>query len=382
MTATQPQRRGLYVARLDLEAPHLAGVARKIEAQMAALRALPASMDLMHLAGARIVAGGRVVSDHGESRFGRRSAHYVGFHRAVARARGYDFAYIRHQGTSPLSLWALHRLRCNNPGIAIVLEIPTYPYDGEHTTLRDRLLSLVDRLSRRFLCRFVDRVVTFSRQTRIFGIPAIATDNGVDVGSMRVLQPPGGAGLELLGLANLSPWHGYDRVIAGLARYRADGGLRAIRFHVVGEGVELPRLRAQAEAAGLHDEVVFHGARSGAALEAILAGAHVGMSSLGMHRIRTDTSNIKSREFCARGLPFAIGYADRDFGPELPFVFHAPATDAPLDVAALAAWYDGLRARQPDYPAAMRAYAEQRLGWATKMKPVLEYLDQTTGAAR
>jgi glycosyltransferase involved in cell wall biosynthesis len=382
MTATTSSRRGLYVARLDLDAAHLAGVARKIEAQMAALRAWPATVDLLHLSGARIVLGGRIVGDHGASRLGRRIAHYFGFHRAVAQARGYAFAYVRHQGASPLSLWALHRLRRNNPGIAVVLEIPTYPYDGEHTSLRGRALSLVDRLSRRFLRGFVDRVVTFSRQSRIFGIPAIATDNGVDVASMRVLQPPGGPDLVLLGLANLSPWHGYDRVIAGLARYRADGGTRAIRFDVVGEGVELPRLRAQAEAAGLRDEVVFHGARSGAALEAIMAGAHVGMSSLGMHRTRADTSTIKSREFCARGLPFVLGHADRDFGPALPFVFHAPANDAPLDVAALAAWYDGLRADQPDYPAAMRAYAEQRLGWATKMQPVLDYLDQTTGAAR
>lgn len=366
--------RGIYVARLNLGAPHLAGVGSKIRAQMHALSGLPAELDLFSLDEGRVVLGARTVRDCGATRWGRRVAHYLGFHLALAGLRGYAFAYIRHQGTSPLALWALWRLRRNNPGIRIVLEIPTYPYDGENRGLRQRLLLLIDRASRGALHRFVDRVVTFSRQTVIFGIPAISTDNGVDLESIAPLTPPPVATLELLGLANLSFWHGYDRVIAGLARYLRGAPARPVRFHVIGEGSELPHLREQALAAGLQAEVVFHGAQRGAALEALLKQAHVGISTLAMHRIRTDTSNIKSREFCARGLPFVIGYADRDFGNDLPFVFHAPASEEPLDMAAVVDWFDGLREQVPEYPRTMRAYAEARLGWDTKLRPVLDYL--------
>jgi glycosyltransferase involved in cell wall biosynthesis len=172
---------------------------------------------------------------------------------------------------------------------------------------------------------------------------------------------------------------GYDRVIEGIAQYNQRGGVKPVFFDIIGSGHEKQRLMADTLRLGLSHQVRFFGSLSGNELTQAMAACHIGISSIGMHRIKVDTSNLKSREFCARGLPFVIAYADRDFQTELPFVFHAPATDEPLDIAALVRFFDELRLSRPSYPAEMRAFALERLTWQVKMAPVCEVIRQSIG---
>lgn len=364
--------RGAYIAKLDLTQPHLAGVADKIRAQVAALAELPAEVDLYHMAGAQVACNGRPIRSAGTSNLARRVSHYFLFHIALAtRKAPLDFIYVRDQGTSPMFLWVLGRLRKKNPGLCVILEIPSWPGYSNPGTPFEKFLAWVDRGSRRHLHRHVDRILTFSREPVILGIPTIRSDNGVDVHALGIhLVPARDGQFRLLGLANLSFWHGYDRVIEGLARYREQGGDAPVHFDVVGNGSELDRLKRLAADHALTPYVHFHGSLRGAALDAIVAHAHMGVSSIGMHRLEVDTSNLKSREFCARGLPFVIGYPDRDFPPSLPFVFHAPADDSPVDIEMLVQFFERLASEHPDYPTEMRAYAQQHLSWRSKMRPV------------
>ncbi|QJW84099.1 hypothetical protein HK414_09915 [Ramlibacter terrae] len=358
-------------------------MADKIRAQVAALVRSGVRMDLFHIASGAIACNGKGVKSFGAGPVWRRLTYYLFFYFGVARLAGpLDFLYVRYRGSSPRFLWMLRRLRRANPALAIVVELPSYPYHTETVSLREKVLARVDRACRGALAGLVDRIVTFSREDRIFGVPTIRTDNGVDVQALRVLpRAPSAEGLRLLGVANLSFWHGYDRVIAGMADYYARGGTRDIFFDVVGSGAELGKLREQALATGLAERVRFWGPRRGQELEEIVARCHVGISSIGMHRLQVDTSNLKSREFCARGLPFAIGYPDRDFPGTLPFVFQAPATDDALDIEALAGFLDRLGESDPDYPRTMRAHAERNLTWHAKMQPVVEWLRHVPAAA-
>lgn len=375
--------RGAYAARLDLAQPHLSGVADKIRAQVAALAELPASMDLYHLADGKVVRNGLPIRSLGSGPLARRIAHYFLFHLALARRQEpLDFLYLRYQGSSPMLTWSLGKLRKRNPGMVVLLEMPSWPYYSEAISVRERILSWIDRVSRRRLRHVVDRIVTFSREATILGIPTIATDNGVDADRIATLpaRRPDGF-LRLLGLANLSFWHGYDRVIAGMARYYEDGGSLDVSFDVVGSGNELRRLQELTAKHGLEGRIHFHGPRRSTELESIMASADVGISSIGMHRLDVDTSNLKSREFCARGLPFVLGYPDRDFPAGLPFVFQAPADDTPVDIAAVLSFHRQLQEEVPDYPARMRAYADQTLTWQAKMQPICGFLRGLAGMA-
>jgi hypothetical protein len=338
------------------------------------LERLPAEVDLYHLCGAAVVRNGEAIRSAGSGAFARRFAHYALFNLALGRIRDpLCFVYMRYQGSSPLLGLALRRLRRRNPGLVVIVEFPSWPYHTEAVSIRDRILGWVDRWSRRGLHRVVDRIVTFSRESRIMGIPTIATDNGVDVARVPLLPAPQrDEALRLFGLANLSFWHGYDRVIEGMARYYACGGTMDVQFDVVGTGTALAQLEELAARHGLGGRVRFHGPRRGAELDALLARADIGVSSIGMHRLDVDTSNLKSREFCARGLPFVIAYPDRDFPSGLPFAYHAPADETALDIHDVIAFHRRLLAECPDYRQRMRAYAEGRLDWSAKMRPVLD----------
>ena len=368
--------KGAYIARLDLDAPHLAGVSQKIRGQMEALEEIPSEVELYYCSQGRIIRDGGVLASYGPGALKRRFVHFVQFYRRVGSIiRGVDFVYIRYQGSSLWFLRMLSNIRRNNPGARIILEIPSWPYQTEARTLREKFANLVDRITRPGLRGRVDRILTFSKEDTILGIPTVRTSNGVDVQRLAVRAMPEDYGLvRLVGVANLSLWHGYDRVIAGLATYRRQPGAKQVRFDIVGSGAELERLKDQARRSGVDDIVVFHGTATGEKLDAILVQSDIGISSLGMHRLDVDTSNLKSREYCARGIPFAIGYVDPDFPASLPFVFQVPANEDPVDIGALVAFHEALKAEGPGIVLTMRNYAERELTWKAKMRPAVELI--------
>lgn len=365
--------KGAYIVRLDLTERHLLGVAKKVRAQVAALSAIAPGIDLYYPAGGAIRKNDEIVRKYGNSALWRRMTYYFLFYFFLARQPlDVDFIYIRYQRSSPLFLYMLSRLRSKNPGLVILVELPSYPYHTESTSIRDRFFGFVDRFSRPYLRLYVNRIVTFSRETEIFRNPTIRTDNGVDVDQINLLPiPQDSKTVRLIGVANLSFWHGYDRVIAGLAEYYTSERSRMVLFDIVGSGQELERLQNDVNQAGLSDYVKFHGPLHGTQLDEVIRQSHIGVSSIGMHRLNVDTSNLKSREFCARGIPFVIAYEDRDFGKDLPFVFHAPANDNPVDIESLLFFYDTLKTTYPDFPEIMRSYAENNLTWRAKMAPVI-----------
>ena len=365
---------GLYVARLDLAQPHLLGVARKISDQMAALGNAGLPLELLCIRHGAISIGEKAPSPVGAIR--RRLVHHLHFHKAFRDAAEHaDFVYIRYQGAPPDFISSLRQLRRTRPDLPILIEFPSWPYHTERKSVRQKLAGMLQDRGTGQLAGVVDRIVTFSQQTDILNIPTLRTDNGVAVTDLPVKPvPEKDSPITLVGVANLSFWHGYDRIIAGLAEYTPGAGMPDVQFDIAGGGAELPKLRAQIERLGLQKTARLLGPVHGQDLDDLLNKAHIGISSIGMHRLDVDTSNIKSREFCARGLPFCIGYPDGDFPADFPLVHHVCANDSPVDIARLVNWYKDLRSTEPDYPQKLRAHAEAHLSWDAKMAPVVDWL--------
>lgn len=286
----------------------------------------------------------------------------------------YDVVYVRYPGATPVFVSFLAWLRARNRRLKVVLEVPTYPFRAEMKTAAQKLIMLADDVSSPLLPRVVDRVVTFFGQREIYGIPAVCTQNGIDLDSVPLrkplaAQPP--ETLRLVGVANLAAWHGYDRVLQGLA---ADRDAR-ITFRIVGDGPEAPQLRALTERLGLSERVSFLGVMTGQALDAVFDSADVAVGSLGMHRLALgEASSLKTREYCARGIPFILGSPDEDFPDGRPYWTRVPANDEPLDIHALLEWARSLPLEPGARAAAMRADAEARLTWTAKLRPVRDAL--------
>lgn len=205
--------------------------------------------------------------------------------------------------------------------------------------------------------------------------PHITIGNGIDVASvpLRHIPTPVTTDLHLLFVANVSRWHGIDRLLRGLANY--DGPVTVI-LHIAGEGAELPHLKRLVNELNLSDKVVFHGFTTGSSLDDLFDRCHVAVGSLGMHRNRlTESSTLKVREYCARGIPWIIACRDPDFPTGFPYLLQLPADESAVDIGAVIAFAKKVCA-DPDHPQKMRQYAIDHLDWSIKMQKLKEFLEK------
>lgn len=211
--------------------------------------------------------------------------------------------------------------------------------------------------------------------------PHLTIGNGFAVQSVPVREAPHYTDndLHLLCVANVNRWHGLDRLLRGLAAY--DGTPKVI-LHIAGDGPELPHLQQLTEELGIGDRVIFHGFTTGKALDDLFDQCHVAVGSLGIHRKGlTQTSELKGREYCARGIPYIIACDDPDFPADFPYILHLPADESPIDIGQILAFAQEVCA-DPDHPQKMRRYAEEHLDWSVKMKKLKDFLETLVGEDR
>jgi glycosyltransferase involved in cell wall biosynthesis len=370
--------RVLFFTKMDFALEGMSGIRQKIRAQAEAFREAGHETDLLYREGMFF----RAERHHGETVSmalpkgpGKLAVYYRHMPERLGLA-GYDAVFFRHHLATPPLLGFLKRYKQARPQGLTFMEFPTFPYVHEYVRPADRLKVWIDQWCARSFHRYVDYAVTVTPETSIYGMPVLVMGNGIPVAEIpfRPEPAPFKGELRLLGLANLQDWHGFDRLVEGIVRYRARAAADAPRIvlNVAGTGDELPRLQALVERYGLQDAVHFHGYRTGSALEELVASAHLGISTLALHRKQMEwASDLKSRAYCARGLPFVQAFRDEAFPEEkFPFVLRLPADESPVDIERLLAFYRSIRTEHPRFPLEMRQYAEQHLTWHAVMAPI------------
>jgi glycosyltransferase involved in cell wall biosynthesis len=193
--------------------------------------------------------------------------------------------------------------------------------------------------------------------------PAIAVGNGIAVDDTPFtgFRPFTGEALELVfSAARFWPWQGLDRILAGLQQHR--GPLRVI-LHLLGNAVGFEQMIARCRSAAV--KVVCHGLLDGTQADSIYRSAHLGISTLALHRKgMAEACPLKSREYCARGLPFVHAYHDPDLTPTLPWAHALDADDGPITVDAL---IDAVLCSRTIRPMAIREWAADHLDWMMKL---------------
>lgn len=293
------------------------------------------------------------------------------FKTAGEELKDFDVVYTRAFLPVKESIKFLEEIRRKNT--KIILEYPTYPFRYEFFRTYGPLFFLVYYPRYRRINDLVDLVVVFGEK-ELSGRKLITISNGIDPSDVTLRKPvPDENVLNLIGVARLRYWHGYDRVVRGLWEYYRRTPERKVYFHIVGDGPELPRLKKLTKKLELEEYVVFHGPKHGGELDRLFDSSHVAVASLGMHRSNLKTgSTLKVREYCARGIPFVVGYKDVDFPEDFPFLLRIPSDESPVDIQKVISFYEELKKTHPDYPLLMRKYAEEHLSWEIKMKPLVE----------
>ena len=300
--------------------------------------------------------------------------------------------------------------RLRGAGIHAVTEIPTYPYDEEFRSFafKQRMELRVDQLFRRRLYRQMDAVVTFSDAREIFGQQTINISNGVDFDSVPLHHGPAfsaGSALHLIGVAEVHPWHAFDRVMTGMGEYYRSSKSKVqssksefqtsnfkpqtsksefqtsnfklqtsnfseVFFHVVG-GVHPHHMehvfRPILDRYQLHDRVVFHGQLFGRQLDDVFDQCQFAIGSLGRHRSGiTVIKTLKNREYASRGIPFVYSEQDSDFD-DAPYVLKASADESPLDIRGIIDFLSRFSVPPQDIRRSV-----EHLSWKIQMRRVVD----------
>ena len=160
-------------------------------------------------------------------------------------------------------------------------------------------------------------------------------------------------------------FNGLDRVFRGIAAYN---GPYRIRFYLYGNNLEAEH--EQISALGIEEQVITGDFIQQAEADLLMDTIHLGIGALAVHRKGiSETTTIKTREYCARGLPFISGHSDPDFTGNAEaslFNLELPANDDYLDLHAVIRWYQSLNFNAASAKK-MHNFAEMFLSYHVKM---------------
>lgn len=242
-----------------------------------------------------------------------------------------------------------------------------------------------------FLCEFIFGKLIINQSDAIIGVtdeitqyellkagtpnkPHITIGNGFDVNSVEIRKSSLNFDGELhfLCVANVSRWHGLDRFIKSLVDNNSS--IHPI-LHIAGDGPDIPNLKKIVSDFNLFEKVIFHDFTTGAALDNLFNTCHIAVGSLGLHRIGlTESSTLKVREYCARGIPWIIGCKDPDFPDDFPYIHRIYADESPVNIEEVIEFAKRVYA-DPDHPQKLREYAFEHLDWSVKMKKLKTFLE-------
>ena len=351
------------------------GISKKISYQVNALKQCGNEVHLCYMdenGTKKRIIDGNIIADYGNgflSKILKRIdfsaiSHYV-------KNNHIDLVYIRsNHNANPFTINMVKHMK--RDGAKVVMEIPTYPYDSEYEAQGMSKQIFLDKFFRNSLAKQLDAIVTFSDYEQIFGQRTIRISNGIDFDSVKMKTTINDTSkeLNLIGVAEIHEWHGFDRLIKGLANYYSKPQDYIVKFHVVGYffslGIE-NEFKMIISDNHMEDYVILYGKKHGEELDQIFNKCDFGIGSLGRHRVGIDKiKTLKNREYAARGIPFIYSETDSDFDTS-PYVLKVPADESPVIIEDIIDFYK----RNSMSPIQIRDSIKE-LSWKHQMEHVIK----------
>ena len=257
--------------------------------------------------------------------------------------------------------------------IPIVYEIPTYPLDTNETLL----YKIRDSLEMKLYASLEDSIALTTvilRQDIKLPDNWIPFHNGIDISQYSVTPvPPLKDRVDFLIVANMADWHRYDRMIRAMQDYT---GKYILHLTVIApENETVNRLRELVKKYGLNEKVEFVGKKDTHEIREIAKDCHIGVGQLSWS---TDCSpqinTLKTKDYCAMGLPFVTSCRDTSFEPDFPYAYVLKKMDDELILSDVIDWYEKIHSN-PGYRQEMYDYAKENLQFKELVKNITELLN-------
>lgn len=288
-----------------------------------------------------------------------------------------DFIYVRHFFPISKSLiYLFNNIKKNNPNCKILYEIPTYPYDMEIKTFKEKIALFFDKKYRKELKNVVDKIITLSDDDMIYGISTLHMTNGIDTTRIPIAKCDFKQKdtISLIAVAQFNFWHGYDRLIEGLHNYYETKTFeeKKVSLNLIGKNGE--RYQRLIDKYKLNPFVYVCGELYGDDLDKKFNVSDIAVCSLGGHRkgIVKKSSELKSREYLARGLPIVTSVDIDIISHDCDFVLKVPVDDSPIDIRKIIDFYEkNYTKSKHDY---IRKFAEERCSVSFGLNNVLKFI--------
>lgn len=353
------------------------GISKKITYQINALKACGIHTHLCYMEendNKRRIVDGQIIADYGnglKSKILKRTEFSSIAKYAIKEH--ITFVYIRsNHNANPFTISMVKRMK--KAGMKVVMEIPTYPYDAEYLSQGMGKQLFQDGIFRKLLAKQLDAIVTFSDYNEIFGKKTIRISNGIDFDSIKIKKSsiPESSVINLIGVAEIHPWHGFDRVIKGLVAYYKMPHEIIVKFHIVGYFFftnDENMFKQMIADNHLEQYIILHGKKHGIELDKVFDECDFGIGSLGRHRVGIDKiKTLKNREYAARGIPFIYSETDSDFD-QRSYILKAPADETPIDIERIIDFYRNFKMTPEDIRNSIKD-----LSWKHQMEHVINEL--------
>lgn len=288
--------------------------------------------------------------------------------------------YIRYLCFDFGFLHFLRRIKKQKKNIKIIIEIPTYPFIGERIGLIKIIKAKKEEFFAQFLKKYVNRIVlTAGDFNYLYGVKVINAINGTDfsrISPRECSNHEKTTDIHIISVANMAFWHGYDRVLQGMAQYYKSDNQRKVIYHIVGKGEIVSELRKYVKRMGIQDYVIFHGCKWGKELNRIYDQCEVGIEVLGKHRCKmAAVSSIKSSEYGAKGLPMissvTIGIENRE---TMPYILKISSDETALEINQVILFYDKIYKYKMSTPIEIREVFEKYCDIKHTFAKVIQYM--------
>lgn len=269
----------------------------------------------------------------------------------------YDIGFIRWNAVDNNFLKAIQQLdsKCNK----VLMDCHGYHPQYNGKSLVAKYIKYFTNRNSHKLSKYVDQCLIEFKGDSVFGIPALAIDTGIDVDKYQPHRYIGDLGaVEMVSVANETSYHGYDRIIRGLAEYK---GNIDVHLHLVGKMSD-KTVQLVSELA-VSDKVFLHGYQTGKALDDIYAKSNIGVGPLAPHKLGgKQGTGIKTKEYFAIGLPYFYAGQELLVPIDYPYVLRFDANDSPIDVETVIEFYDQIK-HDEHIQENMRSFARENYSW-------------------
>lgn len=289
-----------------------------------------------------------------------------------------DYIYIRKKDMDRKLIDFLKSIKMQYPKCKVLFEIPTFPYDKDGLNKwYNAFIILKDRIYRTQIAKYVDRIVTYSDDDKIFNCQTIRAHNGVDCAAISPVSDYylNADAIRLIAVARFRQHHGYERIIRGLGDYYKNGGQRIVTLALIGDGDERAMYEETCRECNVEEYVHFLGSMQGQELDDQYNRADIAVSSLGMYKLGLENvSTLKNCEYISKGLPIITAFHDCIFDG-LTTVLSVPNDQSNISIIDLISFYDRVYAKGKKRVVEQnRNIALQRADLSQSYREVLDYI--------